>query len=200
MTNNDKEALRKLLLPGDVEDFKTGTVLRLDNGEERMFKFCPRCKKLRPIEDFAPSGHTKDGISVKCEDCLEALKAARNAKSQDPATSEDEIIEPMIEEVHTPVISVAELGVEDLVDKLLSKFNEEKKKNDNLSQQLRKLEREQIDLNRLSELQIRTVLSSDRVQPNLLFGALKTKTSEQYTFYYKDNVLGELRPIKAEAI
>ena len=165
-----------------------------------MFKYCPRCKKLRPIEDFAPSGHTKDGISVKCEDCLEALKAARNAKCQDPATSEDENIEPIIEEVHTPVISITELGVEDLVDKLLCKFNEEKEKNDNLSQQLRKLEREQIDLNRLSELQIRTVLSSDRVQPNLLFGALKTKTSEQYTFYYKDNVLGELHPIKAEAI
>ena len=49
-----------------------------------MFKYCPRCKRTKNIDDFGKDSHTKDGFSSYCKECRRklAVKYSREHKEQ----------------------------------------------------------------------------------------------------------------------
>lgn len=182
------------LKEGEVYDPKTGHKLTMVDEDIIEMKYCPHCGEWHTLDKFNRADSTKDKLQSWCRECNIAYSKAiwekGVIKEEEGATIEDDNV---VEE--NPLYQLAD-SLNDIAAQTDSQKAEYEARIAELESRLAKAERK-IDLTDLSEKEIETVLSSKKVQPRMLFNALKSRDS-RYSFYCYDSVLGNMFPIKTE--
>ena len=180
---------------GEVYDSKTGHKLTVVGEDIVEMKYCTHCGGWHTLEHFYRNSKSRDGLSSWCIDCIHAkntIKKMRNMAEEfveSVAFEEEHIVE------ENPLYQLAN-SLNGIAAQMDSRKAEYEARIADLESRLANAERK-VDLTNLSEKEIETVLSSRKIQPRMLFNALKSRDS-RYTFFCYDSVLGNMFPIKAE--
>lgn len=147
-------------------------------------KHCICCGRWAPIEEFRRSHVYPDGRLPHCKACSNKRYRKTTEKSSGVRLiSKDETKQ-------AEYVSTIDDGVKGLTSEI-----------SRLKSMVKKMEQEKvqntIDLDHLTEKQIEHVLMATKVSPRILFNSLATHYS-QFSFFYLDKSLGEIRQIKTE--
>ena len=195
MCKINEEIRRASLREDEAYDPTTGHKLTMIDGDIVEMKYCPHCGEWHTLDKFyTRAGRSKDKLQSWCKKCTADYYRANMAKGAVKEAVETTIEDDNVVE-ENPLYQLAD-SLNDIAAQMDSQRAEYEARIADLESKLEKGERK-IDLTDLSEKEIETVLSSKKVQPRMLFNALKSRDS-RYSFFCYDSVLGNMFPIKTE--
>lgn len=186
---------RATIKDGEVYDSKTGHKLTVIGEDIVEMKYCTHCGEWYTLDHFYRNAKSRDGLSSWCIECIHKNKTIKKKQNMAEGGVGSEVLEEehIVEE--NPLYQLAN-SLNGIAAQMDSRKAEYEARIADLESRLANAKRK-VDLTNLSEKEIETVLSSRKIQPRMLFNALKSRDS-RYTFFCYDSVLGNMFPIKAE--
>ena len=193
---NKIDYLKSTLNDNEVFDEKTRHKLtETKSGEIIEMKYCTKCDKWHPLADFHKHGHTVDGLSTICRDCVHS--AYRKPKSEISKTSSKDSQPVDNSDIENYFDSLKQ--IQSQLSALLSENTELKQVNAKLVDENKFLRSKETCT---TERDVITYLgkhwSDHKIPLRLLFSAIHSN-DPRYQFFYIDAETGCTASIKYES-
>lgn len=181
--------LKKLAKDEGGELIENNHMIVMEGDEVVEKKYCTKCGKWHPLENFYKNYAAPDKLGYYCKDC--SKERAKDKKvDTPPAVAVKEVVVEKVVEVEKPMTANDALSV------LIADFEAKAKEIEMLKAELEKC-KDSKKLDNLTEKDLKYVLENNRVAPRLLVEAL-TRYDDRYVFSAYDKVTGLTSTIKVE--